>query len=716
MAIRPEAISRGWSFEPLAAAHRTAEPVIRRHPEAPGCWRNRFDPPLPTGWFSLDWAGADEGVVDARLILVFEDGTRLPQTMAKIGRNRCRALFSPAKPLAGLDLVLSGSSRPETWSAPTLREVSPWEQRLALLRRCIDVLRGDLKSLPWRAARFLIQVRRQGRTSIPITTLARSPAEAYAIWQARFDERDADRALHEARLAGLVRQPLFSVLADPDIEPDQARALAESLTRQVYGRWELFLPHIEAQAASQDGRLKAMPPGSTRAERLNAALAIAEGAFVFLPRPGTRLRAHALLVFALTLDAHPSAKLVSADDDDLGPEGRTNPRFKPAWSPTRALSWDYLGDPCCFDTALLRVVGGVSEAGRPAQRHDLLLKATRTLAAAQAVHIAQILSHTTSSPRASSTPEDRAIVRAHVERPGDALRVLADPRSPHPHVLHSIGDGPLVSIVIPTRDHADLLRLSVGSVKARTTYPAYEIIVVDNGSRDAETLRLFNDWAGDSAIRVIRDPAPFNYAGLNNRAVAQAKGSLVALVNNDIEVLDPLWLHEMVGLALQPGVGCVGAKLYYPDGRLQHGGVVTGVGGAAGHRNKRAGRDAAGMLDALVTVNEVSAVTAACLVVRKAVYDEVGGLDAGTFAVGYNDVDFCLKVVAAGYRNLWTPFAELTHHESVSRGRDLGPKTMERFNREVLALRLRWGERLPDDPYSSPNLTLDAEDGGIRVQ
>ncbi len=171
----------------------------------------------------------------------------------------------------------------------------------------------------------------------------------------------------------------------------------------------------------------------------------------------------------------------------------------------------------------------------------------------------------------------------------------------------------------------------------------------------------------------------------------------------------------MVGLALLPGIGCVGAKLYYPDRSLQHGGVVAGVGGAAGHRHKRSARGTRGMVDSLVTVNEVSAVTAACLVVRKSVYDEVGGFDATNFAVGYNDVDFCLRVIAAGYRNLWTPFAELTHHESVSRGRDLSPRSLERFNREVLNLRLRWGERLLDDPYSSPNLTLDSEDGSIRT-
>ncbi len=718
MASRPDVTvsppgSSRWIFERRNDGPPSKEPISLRHPEAAGVWRLTFDPPLSSGWHCLDWAASPVGVVDARMILVFEDGSRLPQPLAKTGRNACRALFRPIKLVAQAEVILSGSTSPDSWPAPTLRAVSPREQRMALLRRCLAVLKGDPRSLPWRAARFVIQWQRQGRSTIPQTTTTRSEAEAYALWQERFDERDNDLAFHEARMASLERlPPLFSILADPDIAPPAAEALIASLKAQVHDRWELFIP----SAPVGDLRIKAMPEGTTRAFRLNAALALAGGAFVLLPRPGAILRAHALLVFGLVLRRCPDAKVVYADDDDIGPGGRSNPRFKPAWSPLRALAWDYLGDPCCFETARLRAVGGVAEAGRPAQRHDLLLKVTARMGAGDIVHVAQILAHTTSFSRASSTPEDRAIIRSHVERPGDAMRVLADPRSPHPHVLHDVGDTPLVSIIIPTRDHPDLLRLSVGSLKGKTTYPAYEILIVDNGSRDDETLRLFDDWADDPKIRILKDPSPFNYAGLNNRAAAQAKGSILALVNNDIEIVDPAWLGEMVGLASRPGVGCVGAKLYYPDGRLQHGGVVTGIGGAAGHRHKRAARGVPGMGDCIVTANEVSAVTGACLVVRKAIYDEVGGLDADRFAVGYNDVDFCLKVAVAGYRNVFTPFAELNHHESVSRGRDLSPRTMERFNREVLALRLRWGERLIDDPYSSPNLTLDSEDGGIRTQ
>jgi GT2 family glycosyltransferase len=203
---------------------------------------------------------------------------------------------------------------------------------------------------------------------------------------------------------------------------------------------------------------------------------------------------------------------------------------------------------------------------------------------------------------------------------------------------------------------------------------------------------------------------------LNNAAVQQARGSVIALVNNDIEVIAEDWLGEMVGYAIEPRVGCVGAKLYYPDGTLQHGTVVVGLSGGAGHIHKHAPRSAPGYLNRLVTVQNVSAVTAACLVVRKSVYEEVGGLDQTLFKVAFNDVDFCLKVAAAGYLNVWTPFAELIHHESVSRGNDLKDRAKaRRFAAELAALQDRWGQRLYFDPYYSSNLDWQTECGGIRI-
>jgi len=210
-------------------------------------------------------------------------------------------------------------------------------------------------------------------------------------------------------------------------------------------------------------------------------------------------------------------------------------------------------------------------------------------------------------------------------------------------------------------------------------------------------------------------PEPFNFSRLNNAAAREANGTVLAFVNNDIEITREDWLDEMVALALRPETGCVGAKLLYPDGRLQHAGVVIGLGGVAGHGHRFVRGDEAGYLGRLRATHEVSAVTAACLVIRRSVFDAVGGFDE-ELAVAFNDVDFCLKVRAAGYRNLWTPFAELIHHESVSRGRDLTPAKAKRFAEEYAAMQRRWGGQLLGDPYYSPHLTYDREDFSLRLR
>ena len=667
-----------WSFigEPEQTVLIPNEPPSVRHPSRPVVWRRYFEPPLQPEWQALELGFGPRGIADARLILTFADGARLPQPFPKIARNRFRTLFRPMAPLTKLEIELTGTV---TLAAPlhlALRTISTWEQRRALLGRALSVLRGDPRSFPWRLARVLVQLKRQGRSVIPPSPPTGSAQADYRVWRERFDDRDEDANLHLNPSSRLGRRVTFTVIADPGLTPEDDEALCRSLVAQVHQSWELFTPH----SGSTDPRVHRLAAGA-----IGAALAAATGDFALLPRPGTRLRPQALAVFAAAADRWPAAELLYADDDDLVDAERANPRFKPAWSPTRLAASNYIGDLCCIEMRRLRrscAAGGIHRGP-----HELLLAVTADLTPTAAVHIAQVLSHGRSPPKAAPIP-----------------------------ATHSASEWPLVSLIVPTRDRADLLRLSVGSILAKTAYPHLEIIVVDNGSREPETLRLFEEWSGDVRIRVLPDPSPFNYAALNNRAVAAANGTMVGLINNDIEVLDPSWLDEMVGWALRPGVGCVGAKLFYPDGRLQHGGVVTGIAGAAGHRCKRAPRGAAGMLDELLTVNEVSAVTAACLLVRKAIYLDVGGLDEAAFAVAYNDVDFCLKVLRAGYRNLWTPFATLLHHESVSRGRDLSPATAERFNRENLALRLRWADRLLADPYYSPNLTLDAETGAIRTQ
>jgi GT2 family glycosyltransferase len=268
--------------------------------------------------------------------------------------------------------------------------------------------------------------------------------------------------------------------------------------------------------------------------------------------------------------------------------------------------------------------------------------------------------------------------------------------------------------LIPTRDRLELLQSCIEGILKKTTYSNYEIVILDNESIEAETLSFFSEiQAKHTCVRVLHYHNPFNFSAINNYGVENAKGDLVGLINNDIEVINPDWLSEMVSHALRPEIGCVGAKLYYEDETIQHAGVIVGLGGVAGHSHKYFHRNSPGYHGRLKIIQNLSAVTAACLVVRKDVYEEVGGLEEINLRVAFNDVDFCLKVREAGYRNLWTPYAELYHFESKSRGTENTPEKQARFNREIEYMKSKWGETLKQDPFYSPNLTLAREDFSI---
>jgi GT2 family glycosyltransferase len=270
---------------------------------------------------------------------------------------------------------------------------------------------------------------------------------------------------------------------------------------------------------------------------------------------------------------------------------------------------------------------------------------------------------------------------------------------------------PLVSIIIPTRNGKKILQNCIESILEKSSYKKYEILVVDNDSDEPETLEYFSLIQKNKKIKVIKFNGKFNYSAINNYAVKNANGEVIALVNNDIEVISEDWLSEMVSIAIQPRVGAVGAKLLYEDGRLQHGGVLIGLGGVAGHANKYAPKNDPGYCCRSVLIQSMSAVTAACMVIRKDVYLEVGGLDELNLKVAFNDVDFCLRVKEAGYKNIWTPHAQLYHHESATRGAEDSAEKKLRFQAEVEYMKERWSVFLRDgDPAYSPNLTLDYED------
>ena len=269
---------------------------------------------------------------------------------------------------------------------------------------------------------------------------------------------------------------------------------------------------------------------------------------------------------------------------------------------------------------------------------------------------------------------------------------------------------PLVSLIIPTRNSLSLIQQCVNSILDKTTYKNYEIIIVDNNSDDSKTLHYLNSLVCDYRIRVLCDKRPFNYSALNNSAALNARGEYLGLINNDIEVITPQWLDEMVSLASQPGVGAVGACLWYPNDTLQHGGCATGILGVAGHLHRNLPKGHFGYFGRARLIQTISVVTAACMVIKKSIYQDVGGLDENNLKVAFNDVDFCLRVRETGYRNIWTPYAELYHYESATRGTDDTAEKQMRFRNEVCYMQERWANTLFNDPAYNPNLTLDRED------
>ena len=320
-----------------------------------------------------------------------------------------------------------------------------------------------------------------------------------------------------------------------------------------------------------------------------------------------------------------------------------------------------------------------------------------------AYHWRAIEGSTALSPGEKNYTED-ASMKALSERLGPEWTVdLADAPTAY-RCRPPLANFPLVSILIPTRDRLELVEQCIESL-AKTTYPAFEIIIIDNDSAEPETLDWFASFDNGRDRRVVQAPGEFNYSGINNVGAEVARGELLLLLNNDTEVIEPDWLSTMVRWVQQPNIGAVGAKLLYPNDTIQHAGVVLGLGGLAGHGHLHEPKDSTGYFNRLVLTHEVGAVTGACLLTWKADWDALGGLDE-SLAVAFNDVDYCLRIRhERGRRILWCPDALLYHHESVSRGAEDDPVKVARFNREVDLVLARWEGHLKDDPAYSPNLT-----------
>jgi GT2 family glycosyltransferase len=459
---------------------------------------------------------------------------------------------------------------------------------------------------------------------------------------------------------------------------------------------------------------------------VNAALDLAQGEFVTFLDQDDCLTPGALFQVVKALQTQPDAGLLYSDEDKINDAGdRFEPHFKPQWNPDLLLAQNYLSHLGVYRTRVVREVGGFRAGLEGSQDHDLALRISRRLLPHQVVHIPYVLYHWRAT--AGSTALN-ASAKTYTSQAG--LKAVQDHlASTYPTASVSAGQGantyrihwplpqpaPLVSLLVPTRDKLEVLQPCVDALLQRTSYAHFELLILDNQSTCSQTLAYMQEVAvRDPRVRVLRWNHAFNYSAINNFGVAQARGSIIGLVNNDIEPINPDWLDEMVRQVCRPDIGCVGAKLYYPNDTIQHAGVVLGIGGVAGHSQKYFSRNANGYFGRLHLAHNVSAVTAACLLVRKAVYQEVGGLDEVNLKVSFNDVDFCLKVREAGYRNLFTPYAELYHHESISRGPNDTRAKRAVADAEAQFMRQKWGKLLDNDPYYNPNLTLVFEDFSLR--
>jgi GT2 family glycosyltransferase len=673
------------------------------------------------GWLVFRAAFDPEGLVDALLEIRFSDQTRTFLRPTLGGRNSFYGALKARVPVAKAILHTVGSNGRE----PKTLRFGPETSRshiVPLIKRALYLVIRHPGRLSGSTRWFMHRLMDTKVVHLPPRIPTVALEHSYEHWIELLDERPAeDAALHERRLAGLARRPLISVLAVASAE-EEARSIADDMERQIYPEWELIvaLPHSVAPDPARPERIKFVEAkASDRGAGLDRALAGATGEIVVALPPGGILRAHALLECALAFAVRPQTAVLYADEDVMEADGRrTAPRFKPAWSPETEAAHDYVGDPVFVTADALKRAGGWRAGLGDATDHDLKVRVTEGAPPGAVLHLAKVLLHRRASSLSGQTPQASRVrvVADHLRRSGIEGDVVGDERSAGLRILRRPPELPLVSMIVPTRDRAMLLRSCLTSILTRTDYPRLEVIVVDNDSQEPQTREVFAELTRDPRVRILSHPGPFNFSALNNAAVREAAGSILALVNNDIEVIAEDWLREMVGYAVDERIGCVGAKLYYPNGTLQHGSVVVGLGGGAGHVHKHAPRDVPGYLDRLTTVQNVTAVTAACLVVRKTVYEEVGGLDETVFQVAFNDVDFCLKVARAGYRNVWTPFAELVHHESVSRGDDMKDRVKaRRFAGELAALQDRWGTALMFDPYYSPHLEWQTESVGIRL-
>lgn len=553
-------------------------------------------------------------------------------------------------------------------------------------------------------------------------------AKEYGEWRKKRQLTGKDmRVQREYRFAD---PPLISVVTPVYNTPEPyLEEMAASVRNQTYGCWELILADGGSSLPGLRKRMETLAADDSRIRVLffednlgisgntNRGIEAARGEIIAFLDHDDILTPDALFEVAWAFREE-GAEVCYSDEDKIDEQDTENPYgpfFKPDYSPETLTSMNYISHFSAVSAALLRKTGLLRPEFDGSQDHELMLRLSRSTSAF--VHIPRVLYHWRQFSSSVSKARQQQCVDAGIRAIAEhwtALGMEVEQVTYAPEGYHTRFVPrclPRVSVLIPNKDHAEDLRRCVDGL-LRAAYPDWEALVIENHSVQPETFALYRELGQDPRIRVLEWDKPFNYAAVNNFAAARASGELLLLLNNDVEMRSPLWLQEMVVRLRIQGVGAVGGRLLYPDGRLQHGGVVTGIGGVAGHIHVGVSGDANGYYGRLAVLWNVGAVTGALLLTPASLYRQLGGLEEA-LAVAFNDVDYCIKVRQAGHRILYVPEAEGVHRESVSRGYEDTSEKQERFRKEAEFMMEKWGDRLTD-PYYNPNLTLTSTSNALR--
>jgi O-antigen biosynthesis protein len=557
----------------------------------------------------------------------------------------------------------------------------------------------------------------------------------YKQWLDKNSPRKADLMKMAETLKIFNYHPVISIIMPVFNTPEFfLRAAIDSVINQIYPYWELciaddastqsYVNSVLKEYIQRDSRVKVIfrKENGHISVASNSALDIATGEFVALLDHDDLLTPDALYEVALLLNKHPHADMIYSDEDKLAEDGTLeDPFFKPDWCPDSFLSRMYTSHLGTYRRSLVNDIGRFRVGYEGSQDYDLVLRLTERTD--KIFHIAKVLYHwrihfnstakNLNSKTYTSDAAKRAIADA-IDRRNEPGRVV--PISGGHHIVrYTIKDFKLVSIIIPTRNLGGILDKCLSSIFEKTIYPNYEVLVIDNGSDEIETLDVIDQWNSKEPSRFRCEilNIDFNYPKINNYAVTCAKGDYLLFLNNDTEIVTNDWLDAMVEQAQRPSIGTVGALLLYPDNTIQHAGIVQ-VGEVAGHSHKHYPPNSNGYFNQIQTINNYSALTAACLMCRREVFESVGGFEE-KLTVAFNDVDLCLKIVAKGYKNVYLPHVIIYHYESKSRGYEDTPEKQARFIKEINYMRSKWEDFVKYDPCYSSNLTREAEDFSIRL-